>query len=227
MTPSGDGERDIDFEGRYYRIEKGKLQTPFLADDGRTHPEIYIAGNSDAARRLALSRGTCWMRLGDTLQNVARSAETFLGRGVEFGLRFSVVAQPSRAEAVEAAHALVHGLGTGESERTVEGSFIARSDSPSMRDLYRRSNEEWLSPTVWTGAVKSHGPAAIALVGSAEEIAEALLDYGRAGVSQFILSGWPKVESLEFFGRHVLPLVRLAEAEAESAGEGAPNPSGR
>jgi alkanesulfonate monooxygenase len=211
------GERDIDFNGRFYRIEKGNLNTPFLADDGRAHPEIYIAGNSAAARQLALARGTCWMQLGDTHENVARSAESFLGQGVELGLRFSVIARPTRAEAVDAAHALISRLGPGGTEKTVEGTFIRRSDSVSMRALYRRSDDEWLSPTLWTGAVKTYGAAAIALVGSAAEVAEALVEYGRAGVSQFILSGWPKSDSMEFFGRQVLPLVRRAEAKASHA----------
>jgi alkanesulfonate monooxygenase len=219
------GERDINFDGRYYRIEKGNLHTPFLADDGRTHPEVYIAGNSDPARRLALARGTCWMQLGDTCENVARSAETFLGHGVELGLRFSVIARPTRAEAVDAATALIGRLGPGDSERAVEGSFITRSDSVSMRDLYCRADQEWLSPTVWTGAVRSHGAAAVALVGSPEEIAGAILEYKRAGVSQFIFSGWPKVESMEYFGREILPIIHRMERAAD-AGPSRPDSGG-
>jgi alkanesulfonate monooxygenase len=60
---------------------------------------------------------------------------------------------------------------------------------------------------LWTGLVRSHGAPAIALVGSADEIAAALIDFKLAGVSQFILSGWPKAESMQFFGEEVLPRV--------------------
>jgi alkanesulfonate monooxygenase len=42
-------------------------------------------------------------------------------------------------------------------------------------------------------------------------VAEALLEYGRAGVSQFILSGWPKLAEMVRFSREVLPRVRAAE----------------
>ena len=62
-------ERDINFSGQHYRIDKANLNTPFVSDHRRS-PEIYIAGNSEPARRLAVSRGTCWMRLGDTAENV-------------------------------------------------------------------------------------------------------------------------------------------------------------
>ena len=57
------------------------------------------------------------------------------------------------------------------------------------------------------------GPTAIALVGSAEEVASAILDYKAIGVSQFILAGWPKLEEMVNFGQTVLPLIRQKECE--------------
>ncbi|QEH38551.1 Alkanesulfonate monooxygenase [Aquisphaera giovannonii] len=224
-----EGRRDIDFAGEYYRIEKGNLNSAFQSER-RTSPEIYIAGSSEAARRLAVARGTCWMQIGDTVERIARAAEAVRGEGIDVGLRLSVIARPTREEAVAAARALVDGLGPGGAEKDVEGAFIRRSDSQSMRDMYRRAGEEWLSPTLWAGAVRSHGPASIALVGSPRDIAGAILEYERAGVTQFILSGWPKVESMEYFGREILPIIRHAERAAggqaprEPGCEGVPAP---
>jgi alkanesulfonate monooxygenase len=62
----------------------------------------------------------------------------------------------------------------------------------------------------------------MALVGDPDELASGLLEYARAGVSQFIISGWPKLEEMQFFGEHVLPRVRAREA----AGEGRLPPHG-
>jgi len=39
----------VDFEGRHYRIERGRVKTPFVSD-GRRRPEIYLGGGSDNAR---------------------------------------------------------------------------------------------------------------------------------------------------------------------------------
>ena len=66
-------------------------------------------------------------------------------------------------------------------------------------------------PTLWTGAVRVQGPTAIALVGSLEEIASTILDYKAIGISQFILSGWPKLEEMVYFGQAVLPVIRKKE----------------
>ena len=39
-----------------------------------------------------------------------------------------------------------------------------------------------------------------------------LLEYKRAGVSEFILSGWPTRSEIRCFCHHVLPLIRKLEA---------------
>ena len=67
------------------------------------------------------------------------------------------------------------------------------------------------SPRLWTGAIPYLGAPAIALVGSVEEVADALLEYKRAGVSQFLFLGWPDIDEMTFFSGHVLPLVRERE----------------
>jgi hypothetical protein len=39
------------------------------------------------------------------------------------------------------------------------------------------------------------------------------MEYQRIGISQFILAGWPKLDSMIFFGREILPLIRRKELE--------------
>ena len=57
------------------------------------------------------------------------------------------------------------------------------------------------------------------LLGSPEELAEIFLEYKRIGVTQFIISGWPKLEEMLVFGREVLPLVRQAEGSPGESAE--------
>src|SRR5262249_38891233 len=142
------GERDIDFEGRHYRIEKGNINAPFASQD-RRHPEIYIAGGSEPAERLVLARGDCWLQLGATVERVRESARRVQGRGIDLGLRMSIIARPTHEEAVAAAYELIGRLGTADPERRVEQDFIRRSDSVTMRDLYRRAAQDWLSSALW------------------------------------------------------------------------------
>lgn len=204
---------DVNFEGKYFRVEQGKLFTPFLAPD-RTAPEIYVAGHSEPAQQLALNRGSCWMRLIDTPEKLAPMVSTFRERSVEVGLRLCVICRPTRAEAIEAAEAM---LPSEEIERE-ERSILTESDSQTLKQaLASADNVGWLNPNLTARLVPYYGSSAITLVGSPEELARSFLEYKRIGVTQFIIAGWPKLDEMVIFGREVLPLVRDLEARAGTA----------
>lgn len=206
-------EGEVNFTGKHYNIENGKLNTPFVSSD-RTFPELYIAGNSSAAQRLSITQGTCWMQLPDTPERLASRAFHVLQQGKEVGVRCGIIARHTHAEAVDAAHELASQAGSKFNDRGQETDFIQRSDSVCFNSLFELAETEWLTPYLWTGAVRSHGAPAVALVGSAGEIASAVIEYKNAGVSQFIISGWPKLEEMLFFAREVLPLIREKENQS-------------
>ena len=202
----------VNFIGRYYAVENGELGSSFISP--RRRPELLIAGGSPVARELAISHGDCWMRLPEAPGAVAESVRCVRDAGKSVGLRFSVIGARTRADALDIAQALRDGVDRVAPERKLEGSFVARSDSTSIRVMYETAEAtEWVTPVLWTGLVQSHGAPAIALVGNADEIAEALIDFKRAGTDQFILSGWPKTQSMKFFGEEVLPRVRRLESQ--------------
>jgi alkanesulfonate monooxygenase len=200
-------DEPVNHHGRYFAVENGELGSTFVSPC-RHRPELLIAGGSAPARELAILYGDCWMRLPEPPAALEAAARRVLAAGKNLGLRLSVIGAKTHAAALEIAHALRPGADRTVPERQLERNFVARSDSISFKALYQVSETtEWLTPVLWTGLVRSHGAPAIALVGSADEIAAALIDFKLAGVSQFILSGWPKAESMQFFGEEVLPRV--------------------
>jgi alkanesulfonate monooxygenase len=201
----------VNFSGCYYTVENGRLGSSFESPY-RERPELFIAGGSPPSRDLAISLGDCWMRLPEAPESLETASRPVLNAGRSVGLRLSVIAAATRREALEIANALRDGVNRTAPERQLEHNFVASSDSISLKVMYDAAGAaEWLTPTLWTGLVRSHGAPAIALVGDADEVAAALLDFKRVGASQFILSGWPKGESMTFFGEHVLPRVRRLE----------------
>jgi alkanesulfonate monooxygenase len=204
-------QHEVNFHGKYYNVENGRLNTPFVSPE-RRFPELYIAGNSPAAQRLSITQGSCWMQLPDTPEKLAFRSREVLQQGKEVGLRCSIIARPTHAEAVSAAHALAAAHGNQFDDRGIESDFVKRSDSVCFNNLFELAETEWLTPYLWTGAVRTHGAPAVALVGSASEVAAAVIEYKNAGVSQFIISGWPKLEEMLFFADEVLPLVREKES---------------
>jgi alkanesulfonate monooxygenase len=132
----------------------------------------------------------------------------FREAGVEVCLRLCVVCRPTREEALRAAHALLPGDDIGRQERAI----LSSSDSQTLKQALAAADEVgWLSRQLWAGLVPYYGSSAMTLVGSPAELAEVFLEYKRIGVTQFIISGWPKLDEMLIFGREVLPLVRRAE----------------
>lgn len=200
-------DREVDFDGKYFRINRGKLFTPFLAPD-RTAPEVYVSGHSEQAQQLALSRGSCWLRLIDTAEKLCPLVSRFREHGVEVCLRLCVICRSTRKEAIEAANSLLPSDDIGKQERNI----LARSDSQTLKQALAIADDVgWLSRNLWAGLVPYYGSSAMTLLGSPEELAEIFLEYKRIGVTQFIISGWPKLEEMLVFGRDVLPLIRDAE----------------
>src|SRR5919106_98416 len=56
---------EVNFDGKYYRVEQAKLATPFVAADKRA-PEIFVSGHSEQSEHLASSQGTIWLRVAES-----------------------------------------------------------------------------------------------------------------------------------------------------------------
>ncbi len=204
---------EVNFAGQYYQVKGGRLPTPFSLN-GRRRPEIYVGGNSEQSAALAARHADCLWRFAEPPERLAPVIAPPLRAGTEVGLLVSLIVRPTRAEAVQAAHDLVARF--DETARETQRKFERESDAAAFAStcaLARECAMDWATPTLWTGAIGVLGAPAIALVGSSEEIAAALLEYKAIGVTQFLFTGWPDADEMAFFGREVAPLVRRREAE--------------
>ncbi|MDC8005424.1 LLM class flavin-dependent oxidoreductase [Aureisphaera galaxeae] len=202
----------VSVTGDYLQVEGGLLNTPFVSEHG-DRPFLFISGGSQPAIDLTEAYGDCWMQLGEPPEKLGAKLAPLLEQGKSAGLRFSVICRETMEEALAAAFQLKESTAQDKDRQT---SLVLKSDSYSLRENMLLAEEDWPSSRVWTGLIKSVGPTGIALVGSYEEIALKIMEFKRAGVTHFILSGWPKLEEMKRFGTHVMPLVRNMEKEEKS-----------
>lgn len=202
----------VNFNGKYYRVERGSLHTPFLAVN-RTAPEIYVSGHSEAAEHLACAQGSCLLRVADSPEKLQPLVARVRQHGVEVCLRLCVLCRSTREEALTVAESLLKEQNIPDQKRGVS----ANDDSQMYREASVLSNWEnnWITRALWIGLVPYCGPVWTTLLGTPLEITEALLEYKAIGVTQFIMSGWPELDEVGVFGREVLPLVREAERRSE------------
>jgi alkanesulfonate monooxygenase len=204
------GESPITHEGEHYRFSGARLGLPFK-DGGR--PRIYLSGASGAAQQTAVTWGDCWLRYGDTPAGIAAASRTVLQAGCAVGVRMHVLARATRDEALAEVRAMM--ANPDEQHRQNVREFVKTCDSEAVKTSFRLADgaqDDWLSPMLWSGAVAYRGGPALCVVGSYREVAEYLMDYKRAGVSEFIFSGWPTRAEMRRFCQHVMPLLRELEA---------------
>lgn len=211
------GSGEVNFAGRHYTIEKGKLSTPFVAPD-RNAPEIFLGGNSAVAEKLAMKHADCMWRLPEPAARMHDKAHALVAGGTEVGILVSLIVRPTHEEVIDATQRLLANF-DGAPRRTHE-EFARKSDSVAFTSTYKLANaDDWPAPYLWTGAVPYMGAPSIAIVGTPGEVTDALFEYRDAGVTQFLFMGWPDLEEMERFAGDVLPLVR--EREALEAGRAA------
>ncbi len=198
----------VDLQGSHIRVERGAL--------GRQPdpvPPIYFAGSSPAALDVAGQHADVYLTWGEPPAQVAEKLDAVrarageLGRTMRFGIRLHVVARDRADEAWAAAEALLDGI-SDEEVATVHARMQTTESEGQKRMLALHGGSRdalEVSPNLWAGVGLARGGAGTALVGSHAEIADRLEEYHALGIDEFILSGYPHLEELYWFGEGVLP----------------------
>lgn len=218
----------FDFAGRHYRVEGANVVVP-----PDPIPTIYFGGASPAAEQVAARHSDVYLLWGETpdmiaerIARVRRHAEE-QGRSVRFGLRLHVIARDTPEQAWAQARWLLERMDPDSIARA-QAAFAA-SESVGQRrmvSLHGGSSDGLeVAPNLWAGFGLVRGGAGTGLVGSHEQVADRLQEYHDLGVDEFILSGYPHLEEVYWFGENVIPILRRrgllgAEGRAVLAGAG-------
>lgn len=203
-------DESVNFKGKYYTVENGTLNTPFVSPE-RNAPELYLGGSSTRAYELAEKHASCLLTLPDPPETMKYKIAKILASGTEVGLLVSLITRETRQEALEAAYNLIKPL--GESSLKAHTDFVENSVSEAFNSVLAlgQKEEDWLSSTLWVGAVPYLGAPSISLVGSYEEVTEAIMEFKEIGISQFLFMGWPDEKEMIHFSKGILPKVREQE----------------
>ena len=212
----------FDYEGRYYQVEQAfggvkPLQQP--------HIPIYFGGSSDAAIPVAGKHADIYALWGETLAQVRQSIAGVRAAAAQHGrqVRFSLSLRPVLADTEEAAWKRADEI--VERARAVrEAAGLPTSghtppNAGSQRLLQAAAQGSRLDKRLWTGVAAVTGAAgnSTGLVGTPEQVAEALLDYYDLGVSTFLIRGFDPLDDAIAYGRDLIPLVRERTARRSLA----------
>jgi FMNH2-dependent dimethyl sulfone monooxygenase len=200
--------------GDFYRLHDFDLKPKPLDVDGRTHPEIFQGGNSTDARGMAGRVSDWYFANGNTPDAIAAqigdvSAEAAQhGRTVKFGVNGFLVARDTEAEA----HDVLAEIIDKADREAVEGfgSAVKQAGQSTGDKTGMWQDSDFADLVQYNDGFRT------GLVGTPEQVARRMMEFKRRGVDLFLLGFLHFHEEVEYFGQHVLPIVReLEAAEAE------------
>jgi len=213
----------FDYTGNHYRVDRG------FGDIRPYNPSsipVYFGGASDAAITVAGKHADVYALWGETYDQVrelisrVRAAAAPFGRTPSFSLSLRPVLAHTEDEAWAKADRILaqaialreHG-GSGRSphnarQNRIDGAIPANEGSRRLLDAAAKGQR--LDKCLWTGLAALTGAQgnSTGLVGTPDQVADAMLDYYDLGITTFLIRGFdPLVDAIQY-GRELLPRVR-------------------
>ncbi len=218
----------FDHEGTYYRVTGHKSQVRPVQ---KPHLPVYFGGSSDAALAVAGKHADVFALWGESLAQVADTIARVRAAAAPYGradqIRFSLSLRPIIAPTEDAAWARAESiLARAKDVVTRSPNFTRRPQDPknvgSQRLLAEAAKGQVVDTRLWTGitALTRAAGNSTSLVGTPQQVTDALLEYHKLGISTFLIRGFDPLEDALAYGRDLLPLVRAAVAQG-TAGDAA------
>lgn len=220
----------FDHEGTYYRLrncfaEVKPVQQPCIP--------IYFGGASDAAIEVAGRHADIYALWGETRAQVqemigrVRDSAARHGRdpqSIGFSLSFRPILGKTEEQAWQQAHAIVDVIGRVRGQAALGPPTATPANTGSQRLLAAAARGDVVDKRLFTAIARITGARGntTALVGTAAQVADALLDYYDLGVTTFLIRGFDPVEDAIEYGIELIPLVRqcVAQREAQALSRG-------
>ena len=214
------GPKPFDHDGPYYRV-RGNYSAVRPAQ--QPHLPVFFGGASDAAIAVAGKHADVYALFGEALDGVRETVAKVRAAAAEHGradkIEFSLSLRPILAHSEEAAwdraariladaktlraNGPPSAWRSSRNEATGAQRLLATARGGAVRD-----KRLWTEIAELTGAQGN----STSLVGTPEQVVDALLDYYDLGITKFLFRGFDPLEDAVDYGRNLLPLFRQAVA---------------
>jgi len=215
-------ETPFDYTGQYYKVEQAFAAVKPVQ---KPHIPIYFGGSSDEAIAVAGKHADIYALWGETHAQVretvsrVRAAAARHGRQIRFSLSLRPVLADTEEAAWKRADDIVARVKALREKAGLPTSGHAPPNAGSQRLLQTAAQGARLDKRLWTGVAAVTGAAgnSTGLVGTPEQVADALLDYYDLGVTTFLIRGFDPLEDALDYGRELIPRTRELVAQRAQA----------
>jgi alkanesulfonate monooxygenase len=218
----------FDYDGKYYQVARGFGDVKPYSPAGIP---IYFGGASDAAIPVAGKHADIYALWGETHEQVRslvariRAAAAPFGRTPRFSLSLRPVLADTEAQAwakaddiLARAKALREAGGSGRSPHNAREGVKTPPNEGSRRLLAAAAQGQRVDKRLWTAMAALTGASgnSTGLVGTPDQVAEAMMDYVDLGISTFLIRGFDPLLDAVQYGQELIPRVRALVAAREA-----------
>jgi alkanesulfonate monooxygenase len=208
----------FDHEGEFYHVKNAYSE---VKSPQQPHVPLYFGGASGPAVTVGARHADVYALWGEPLAEIReRIAEvravTPPGREVRFSVSTRPILGATEEKAWERAHETLARIQVARPNQR-PGVSARPQAVGSQRLLDAAARGEIHDKRLWTPIAAATGAAGntTALVGTPEQVAEALLDYYDAGCTTLLIRGFDPLQDAIDYGRDLIPLVRQEIAHRE------------
>jgi alkanesulfonate monooxygenase len=218
----------FDYDGEFYQV-RGAYSS--VRPPAEAPIPLYFGGASAAAVQVGAEHADVYMLWGEPVAQIAERIAEIRAAAARHGrtVRFSLSIRPIVAETEDAAwqraeeirEATARRVGAVKTDQVqgvqvppVRGSrlfgFRDSSSVGSQRLQDQAAERDVHDERLWMGITKLTGPGgnSTALVGTPQQVADALLAYRRAGVDTVLIRGFDPLDDVVDWGKELVPLLR-------------------
>ena len=210
--------KPFDHEGPYYRFERAFSEVRCTQ---QPHVPLWFGGVSDAAIMVGARHCDVYALFGEPRAAIAESIARIRAVAAEHGRspRFNVSFRPIIAATESAAWSKAESILAGVTQGAPKRSF--EPEAETARRLVRlAASGDLHDERLWTpiaGASAGSGNTT-ALVGTPDQVADAVVRYYQLGVGGVLLRGFDPFADTQDYGRELIPLIREKVAAVDAAG---------
>jgi alkanesulfonate monooxygenase len=207
--------RSFDHDGEFYTV---RGQRSLIRCAQEPHVPLYGGGGSDEAIAALAPEVDVFMLWGEPLAETAAFMKRVRdaappGRRLDFSVSTRPILGATTAEAWERAHTIVDEINARHGDRAP----VAPTNQGSKRLLALAERQDVHDTCLWTATAAASGAPgnSTALVGTPDEVAEALVAYYDLGVRSLLIRGYDPLPDATAYGEQLIPRVRALVARRD------------
>lgn len=204
----------FDHEGKFYRFKDVFSEArPFQ----QPHPPLFFGGSSPGALEMGARHCDTFAMFGEPLAETEERMDEFrrmtqpFGRTPRFNVSFRPIIAETEGKAWDKARKILDDLrSSGTMSTKAQDKSAERLVALAQRgDVH---DERLWMPVAGAAAGKGNTSC---LVGTPEQVAQAMLRYYRLGVASFLIRGFDPLGDVTDFGRELIPRLKAGALEID------------